>query len=263
MVKKNILIFLLLFAVISAQGKNKHPEDSTWNNWHFRVSPYFWLIGINGEIYQPPKPALAPEVEPTYEIDVGFKDIKNSIKFAAMLAGKYRSKVFVTQFNFATLILESEAITPLDLLLQDIVVKLSYFSGDLSAGYRIIRKDKFELDALVGLKFIYFKIGGRSRIFGKIPLEGERDVLWLDPVIGTNIIYRPLKRVELGAYADFGGGLYGSNISFQVIGGATYKITRTFHMSLGYRLWGVEHEFDDAIFNGHVKGWLIRFGFQF
>ena len=263
MCRKILLTFLLLTILFSAQGKNTQPKDSTWNKWHFRVSPYFWLLGLQGEIYQPPKPAQTPELDPTYEIDVGFRDIKNSIKFAAMLAGKYRSKVFVTQFNFASLILESEAITPLDLLLQDIVVNLNYFSGDISAGYRIIRMDKFELDGLVGLKFIYLKIGATSKIFGKIPLEGERDNLWLDPVIGTNIIYRPHKRVELGTYADFGGGLYGSNISYQVIGDATYKITRTFHMSLGYRLWGVEHEFEEAIFNGHFKGWLIRLGFQF
>jgi hypothetical protein len=95
---------------------------------------------------------------------VGFKDIKNSIKIAAMLAGKYRSGRFVIQFNFASLILESEAITPFELLVQDLVLNFSIFTGDLSAGYRI---------------------------------------------------------------------------------------------------WGVKHEFDKAIFNGHAKGWYTRFGFQF
>jgi len=264
MLRKILSIYLLLIVALSAQAKNTQPKDSTWNKWHFRVSPYFWLIGFNGTIYRPPQPSALPELPaPEYEIDVGFKDIKNSIKFAAMLAGQYRSKVFVTQFNFASLILESEAITPYELLLQDIVLNLNYFSGDLSAGYRFIRKDKFEFDGLVGLKFIYFKIGGKSKVLGKIPLEGERDHLWLDPVIGTNIIYKPHKRIELAVYGDIGGALLGSKLSYQAIGGVSYLISRTFHISAGYRLWGVEHELDKAIFNGHMKGWLIRFGFQF
>jgi hypothetical protein len=263
MVKKCMLICLLLFAVLSAQGKNKHPEDSTWNNWHFRISPYFWYIGFKGEIYRPPEPVQIPELEPSYEIDVGFKDIKNSIQFAMMLAGKYRGQKIVTQFNFASLVLESEAITPFDLLLQDIVVNFSFFSGDLAVGYRVIRKDKFELDALLGLKFIYFKIGGRSKVLGTIPLEGARSVTWIDPVIGTNIIYRPIKRIELVLYADYGGNLLGSQLSYQAIGGVNFLVTRTFQIMAGYRVWGVEHNFDDAIFNGQVKGWYTRIGFQF
>ena len=70
------------------------------------------------------------------------------------------------------------------------------FAGDLDVGYRFIRKDKIQLDSLIGLKFMYFKIGGRSKILGQIPLEGERDNLFLNPVIGLNAIYRPHKRIQ-------------------------------------------------------------------
>jgi hypothetical protein len=264
MLKRVLLVIILLMILIPAQGKSTQPEDSTWNKWHFRISPYFWYIGLQGTIYRPPQPTGLPEPPPPrYEIDVSFKDIRHSIKFAAMLAGRYRGKRIVTQFNFATLILESEAITPFELVFQDIVLKLNYFSGDLAAGYRIIRKDKLQLDGMVGLKFIYFKIGGRSTVLGSIPLEGERDHLWLDPVIGANIIYRPHKRIELGAYGDYGGPLGETKMSYQVIAAGTYHISRVFHISVGYRLWGVEHNVREAIFNGHVKGWLMRFGFQF
>ena len=48
--RKLLLIFLLLMVLIPAEGKNRHPEDTTWNEWHFRISPYFWYLGINGEI---------------------------------------------------------------------------------------------------------------------------------------------------------------------------------------------------------------------
>lgn len=264
MIRKLVLIFLLIFVLFPADGKNKHPEDTTWNEWHFRISPYFWYLGINGEILRPPQPTTLPiPPPPRFEINISFKDIRNSIKFAAMLAGKYRTGRFVTQFNFASLILESEAITPFELLVQDLVLNFSIFMGDLSAGYRIIHEGKFEFDVLLGVKLLYFDIGGRSKIFGSIPLEGERSVFWIDPVIGTNFSYRPIKRLELELYADYGGNMLGSQQSYQAIGGLNVKITRTFQIMLGYRIWGVKHEFDQAIFNGHAKGWYTRFGFQF
>lgn len=264
MLRKICIILLLFITVLNTYGKNIQSKDSTWNEWQFRISPYFWLIGFKGTIYRPPQPTQLPiPPPPKHEIDVSFQDIRHSIKFAAMLAGRYRGKHIITQFNFASLILESEAITPFELILQDIILKLIYFSGDLAVGYRFIRTNKFELDGLVGLKFIYFKIGGRSKVLGKIPLEGERDHLWMDPVLGVNILYRPHKRIELGGYADYGGPLTGSRVSYQAVTGGTYHVSRLFHISLGYRIWGVEHGVQEAIFNGHVKGWLVRFGFQF
>ena len=180
-----------------------------------------------------------------------------------MLAGKYRTGRFVTQFNFASLVLESEAITPFELLLQDIVLNFSIFTGDLSAGYRIIHEGKFEFDVLLGVKLLYFDIGGKSSVLGNVPLEGERSVFWIDPVIGTNFAYRPIKRLELGFYADYGGNMLGSQQSYQAIGGLNVKITRTFQIMLGYRIWGVKHEFERAVFNGHLHGWYTRIGFQF
>jgi len=264
MLKKLALIILLFIILIPAEGKNRHHPDSVWNDWDFRISPYIWYIGFKGTIYRPPQPSHMPEPPPPkYEIDVSFKDIRHSIKFIAMLSGKYRGKKVVTIFNFSSLILESEAITPKELLFQDIILNLNFFAGDLDVGYRFIRKDKIQLEGLIGLKFIYFKIGGRSKVLGNIPLEGERDHLLLDPVISLNAIYRPHKRIELSAYADFGGGLVGPDLSFQAITGVRYLITRTFNMSLGYRIWAVEHNPEEVIFNGQVKGWILKFGFQF
>lgn len=259
-----ILIFSLLFVNVESFAKEKQKADSSWNDWKFRISPYFWYIGFEGTIYKPPVPTLTPiPPPPKYEIDVGFKDIKNSIKFAIMLAGQYRSKNFVSQFNFASLILESEAITPLELLLQDNVINLHYYSGDLGIGYRIVKHSKFEFDALLGMKFIYFKIALATKLAGIIPVDGERDKLWIDPVIGANLKYKPHKKIEFLGYADIGPAFPDHVYSYQVMLGANYLFTKTFHMSLGYRLYSLEFPTEEAIFNGQVKGWLMKIGFQF
>lgn len=256
--------FLLLCSKGYGFDETSQKQDSTWNEWNFRISPFFWYIGLKGTIYQPPQPTNYPiPPPPKYDIDVGFKDIRKSIKFAMMLAGQYRNKHIVAQFNFSTLILESEAITPYELILQDNIVNLKYFGGDLGLGYRVIKNPKFEFDALIGIKFIYFDIGISTNLGGSVPIEGERSATWLDPVIGINLKYRPYYRIELAGYADYGPTLTDEINSYQFMAGASYLFTKTFLVSVGYRLYHVNFPKNEAIFNGDIKGWIMRLGFQF
>lgn len=262
---KIIFLFLFVFLLIvsDSQAKKIQEKDTTWTKWNFRISPYFWFIGFEGTLHRPPIPSNYPEPKPSYDIDVGFKDIKNSIKFALMLAGQYKNKTMVTQFNFSSLILEGEAITPLELVLQDIHYRLDFYAGDLSIGYRLIRHPKIEFDVLGGLKFIYFRVGGRTSVLGKWEFDLDRNLTWIDPVIGMNFRYRPHKRIELSSYADIGGRLFGSDLSYQFMGSLNVFVTKTFFITGGYRLWGIDHPFEEAVFTGHLKGWIFRLGFQF
>lgn len=257
------LIFWFIFSGSNAKTFEKHKADSTWNNWNFRISPYFWYIGFKGTIYRPPTPSNFPEPPPKYEIDVGFKDIKNSIKFALMLAGQYRNDHIIAQFNVSSLVLESEAITPLDLLLQDNIVNLTYVGGDLGIGYRVVKNPKFEFDALLGVKFVYFKIGLSTNLPGIVEINGERDRLWVDPVLGINLKYRPFRKVEFVGYADIGPSALNDIFTSQVMAGASYVFTKTFLLTIGYRYYTVEFPKSEAIFNGAIKGWIMKIGFQF
>ena len=51
--------------------------------------------------------------------------------------------------------------------------------------------------------------------------------------------------------------------SYQVILGANYLFTKTFMISLGYRVYALEVPAEEAIFDGKIKGWIMRIGFQF
>ena len=259
------LAFFCLFAQLpDLQAQDQYKLDSAWNNWKFRISPYFWLIGFKGTIYRPPQPTQLPNPPPPkYDIDVGFKDIRNSIKFALMLSGQYRNKHIITQFNLSSLILESEAITPKELLLQNNIINLTYFGGDFGFGYRAYVRSKFEVDALLGLKFIYFKIGLSTNLVGNVPIQGERSKLYIDPVIGTNLIYRPHPKVEFVCYADIGPQITDNVKSYQVALSTNYFFTKTFSISTGYRFYHVDFPKDEAIFIGNIKGWIMRLGFQF
>ena len=256
-----LILMTLLLTAFSAKAQNEVNLDSILNSWNFRIGPYFWFTGFSGEIIRPPVPSIMPVPPPKKEIDVGFKDVSNSIKFAAMLTGQFRTRQVVAQFNFTSLILESEAFAPEELILVDNKLKLSYFSGDFGAGYRILKDGKFDLDALVGLKFLYFKVGASTNLLDTIPITGERDYLWVDPVLGLNFKYRPHPRIELVSYYDIGPLV--SDFTWQFMGGVNCNISKHFFASLGYRHLFLEAPKEKAIYIGHIKGLMLRLGVQF
>jgi hypothetical protein len=257
-----LLIFLFACPVF---GQNQmEPDSLRWNDWNFRISPYAWLIGFQGELYRPPSSSLLPEPPPPqYDIDIGFRDIRNSIKFIMMLGGQFRGKNWVAQFNSSSLIIESEVITPADLLLQDNIIRLTYWGGDFEVGYRLIKGQEFEMDALVGLKFVHFGLNLRSRIGGNLDVQGARSKAWTDPALGFNFRYNPNRKISFTSYADVSIPAIGTDNSLQFIGVAQYHFTRTFYTSIGYRYYNVEIPEEEAIFNGSLKGLILHMGFQF
>ena len=272
-----IFVILLMAVMLSfssmplrAQGKFKY--DSTWSQWNVRLAPYIWMLGIHGDIIHPPKVEQLPGFPPLpenpieiekYEIDLGFKEVRNSLKFALMLSGQYDKKWLVTQFNFSSFILESEAITPLDYVLQNNIINLAYVGGDLGAGYRIIRNPKLEFDALLGLKFVYTRLRIATDILGNKHLEGAHGLFWADPVIATNLAYRPIPRLELALYGDIGSTLLNKDITYQFSGSVNFMLSKLIYLSAGYRTYYAEIPEDRAVFWGTLSGMVLRFGFQF
>jgi hypothetical protein len=260
--KTGIVTLLILFSSLSAIAQEKSPA---LNEWNFRISPFFWFIGFNGTIYRPPVPSNLPHIEPppTYDIDISFQEVAAHLKFAIMAAGEYRHNRFVTQFDITSVILDGDAVSPLDFILQDVYLHFGYVSGDLTAGHHFIMNDKLEIAAMGGFKYIYFDIKGSTSLIDKVEFTGERDFLWLDPVFATRIKYKPHKRVEIATYSDIGGFISGKDLNYQVIGSANYIVSKWFLVSLGYRLWGIKVEADEALYNGQIKGFIVRVGFQF
>lgn len=275
-------IFILIWAVqlcpqIPVLGQSElEPElktDSTWGQWKLRISPYVWLLGIQGQISVAPKPAQLPFLPPPpeqlpgshsiYDIDLSFQEVRNSLKFAIMLAGQYKFERFITQFNFSSFVLESNAIAPFDFVFQENTLKFAYAGGDLGAGYRVIRNKKLEFDLLLGLKFIYFKAGLTTNIVDQLPVSESLDRLWTDPVIGTSFTYRPHKRIELLALGDIGASILDSKFTYQFSLNANILISRHIYLSAGYRNYYVNFPKQESVFSGTFHGLIVKFGVQF
>ena len=260
----NILI-LTVFLVCSAnsliaQGETDTIPTETVRR-KLRLGPFFWFVNLKGTLYKPPAPSTLPEPPPPkFDIDLSFKDISSNLKFALMFYSEYRAQKTTFRTSLSTIMLEGQALTPGDLILQDVKYKFTYFAGEVSAGRTILKKDKLRLDALAGFKWVHFAIAGSTKAGGNIPFEGNRAKWWFDPMIGTDILYEPFKRLEVHFYGDVGGFLE-SRVTYQFLGEIDYYFNPWLYLSLGYRHWHLKVTPEDAIFNGQITGATIRLGF--
>jgi hypothetical protein len=266
----SLVIFLFLICLFTIRVYPQEAEETEtekdWESWHFNASPYFWFVGLNGTLIvpeAPPVPGTFPEEEVReIEIDIGFKDVKNSIKYAMMFSGQYRNERISVVMNYTHLILQGEAITPYELVIQGTEYRFRHVSGDLSFQYRLIKTKKWNIDAGFGVKFLSDKAEALVNFPVDTSIDLNRSVSWVDPVISTVIKYIPHPKVEIAAYVDFGSGLIGDR-SYQTIAGITYRFTPLFHMTAGYRVWGVKKDLDTSVFKGNLNGWITRVGFRF
>jgi len=222
---------------------------------------FFWFVGFKGSIYRPPTPGNFPEPPPPkYDIDLSFRDVSSNLRFAVMASSEYRLKNTTFRTSFSSLVFKGKAFVPADLIFQNINYRVGYFAGDLSAGKSLLSHDKIRIDGLIGFKWTHMSIRGESDLIGTQPFEGNREHWWLDPLIGVDILYSPLERLEFHAYGDIGA-LVGSELTFQLIGEANYYINSWFYLTYGYRVWGLKVDPEQAIYEGQIKGMVLRLGF--
>lgn len=269
MMRHKVVLFFAAFTLLISNSFAQNTNDSIVslnlnNNWEFRVSPYFWYLGLKGEIIKPPQPSNIPEFEPSpsLDFDLKFKDINSSIKFFMMLSSKYRIKNFVVSAGITSIILDGKAVTPFELISKGVNYKFNYLTSEISAGYRIIKKQKINLDGSLGVRILYTKIEGSTNILGS-SFEGNRSVYWYDPIVGLHFKYFPINRLELSLYSDFGP--LKEISSYQILAQGSYFFSKLFNMSLGYRNYFINSENDkkNTIYKGRVYGPYLRFGFQF
>ena len=259
------LVFVSIMDTAHAQQVNDSISDSKNNDpWQFRISPYFWLVGLKGDISRPPEPSNLPDYSspPSYEVDLSFKEVSNSLKFFLMLSTRYQGDDFVVAAGLTSLILEGEAITPVELISEGINYNFSYLSSEISGGYRFLKREKLNLNGFLGVRMLYTKIEGTSNVLD-IEFESNRSVFWYDPILGVELKYMPINKLEFTLYTDFGP--IKDISSYQVLVQGSYFFTRVFSMSLGYRNYFINSRNDEkeTIYTGRVFGSFLRFGFQF
>jgi hypothetical protein len=260
---RTVYFIISLFFCAHALGQDSTKIARDQNDWQFRVGPYYWFVGMEASLVRPPKPSSLPELEPRFDLKLPYSEVQNALKFAFLMNTDFARNRWLGVLNATSFILEGDAITPKEIVLKNSNYRLAMAFGEVLGGYEIISKKKFKIQGLLGAKVIYNSISVNATYGNKEEYSGERDGLWVEPVIATQIKYLPTTRIECMLYADYGPIRSKEELTNQVYLNVSFLLNKWLYVAPGYRYWLFRLNESEAIFNGQMYGFYIRLGGQF
>ena len=226
-------------------------QDDAGSDWRFQVTPYAWATGLSGEL-TPYRGAS------TIAFQESFSDILDDLDFAMFVAATARRDrlVFAGDLTFAR---TSRAgfIAPG----VNASGKLTQWSLTALAGYSVLRDETATIDVMGGIRAWSLQAEVEVAAIGVQKSGSKR---FTDPIIAVRGTFNIAPKWSMSFYGDYGGFGVGSDQTWQVIGAASYALSDTKFLSIGYRRLAVDYESDggtrvDASMQGPFAGLTFRF----
>jgi len=200
--------------------------DFPSDTWHVAVSPYLWMAGLDADI---------TIVGRTAQVNQSFGDIFSNLKFGIMGVTEIRRGRIGFLTDMMWIKLGDETSIPVANLNNTLDVKSSLNSFTLTPyfAYRMFGNEHGAVDALGGVR--YYHAG--TEIDAEVQNVGKQTVAttdnWVDVIAGGRFRVNLTPKLHAMFIGDAGGG--GSLLSWQIVGGAGYKISQRWDLDLAYR----------------------------
>lgn len=227
--------------------------------WRFRLSPYVWFAGLEGNV------ATVPPL-PTAPIDISPRDALDDTQASLMVildAKKGRHGAFV-DLLYTDVESDDELVPqPINLTLRSrtksTIVTLAY-------EYELYNQDGVVIDLLAGGRYWY--VDSKLSFRGGLGLLAGRsisnDESWVDPVLGVKA-RAPLgdSRFFVAGGAGIGGFGVGSDHFYELSLNVGYQWTDAIGTALGYRMFDVDYEDGGFVYDVRQKGWQLGLTWAF
>jgi hypothetical protein len=230
------------------------PLPTIENEWRFKVTPYFWLAGLTGQV------GVGP-LQTSASISPG--EVLRHLQFGAMANGEARKGPWAGNLDIFYVSTGANAVViargdtgsaTLKTHLTMVQPMVGYTLGDPTYG----------VDLLFGGRF------WRSRPVLTVDRPNGQSIdrsiskTWGDPVIGVRAHATiPQYRIRLIGYVDGGGAAYsGSHGTWQAYGTAGYQLASNWTASVGFRTLSVDYQPDNLLFHPRFRGFLAAATFS-
>ena len=250
-------MMLLSNGVALAETENK-------SDWEFRLTPYAWFPGFEGDVATIPGTPSAPiklspnEVLSDAELAVTLlfeaKKGRNGL-FVDASYSDLRSNDTLHQFRDGTGLadLELESIT-----------KTTLFTATYLR--ELYKKEQTVLDVFVGAR--YWRIDSTLNFSGGLGYLAAQDISnvesWVDPLIGIKgrTLFGKTRFYAAGG-AVIGGFGVGSDLFYDLTANIGYQWNDAIGTTVGYRLYDLDYETDDFLYDVTQHGWIIGLTWAF
>ncbi len=228
------------------------------SKWEFRLSPYAWLAGFEGDVASiPGSPVIPIDISPSDAFD----DAETSV--TAMFEGKKNGKGFFADLLYSDLQSEETLLEGINLVLNS-TSKTTIFSGAYL--HEIYNNDNSIVDAFVGAR--YWKIDTHLAFSGGLGILAGRSIehteSWVDPLIGIK------GRTSLGDTSFYaaggiaiGGFGVGSDLFYDLNANLGYQWSESIGTTVGYRLYDLDYEKDGFVYDVRQQGWIVGLTWAF
>ncbi|MCA3561104.1 MAG: hypothetical protein IOC82_08775 [Aestuariivirga sp.] len=253
---KSIAAAALLAVALStgARAADLPPGPDT-GDWKFVAALYGWGAGLNGDVGVFGLPAQ--------NVDLPFSDVIQNLDFAAMGMAEARKGRFMMGMDATYTNVSMSVNTPKGILANKIDVTNTSLMLSGVAGYGIVDTGMARLDLIAGARLWSVnndfdarggQLGGRSKSDG---------ATWVDPLVGAKLRVDLLPRVYMTSWAMIGGFGVGSDLMWDLMGGAGYDFTDNFSLFAGYRAVSVDYSNDgfvyDVVEQGPLAALVVKF----
>ena len=235
----------------TSSDKATLPQGSSPDKWQFQFVPYLWFAGIKGQV------GIGDRVA---DVDADFGDIFDRLNFGFMAALEARKGKFLLLSDLLYLKVSAENATP-GALFSSVKATQKVFMFEEDAGYRLLEKNGSSLDAFAGIRFwhLHTRLLFTPGISPELEVSGSKN--WVDGIAGLRGRAYVSKNVFVFGKGDAGGG--GSDLTYQLLGGAGLTFRERFSFLLAYRYLHVNYDRDNFLFDVGIKGPAIGFGIKF
>lgn len=231
------------------------PPVPDTSDWKFTAAAYLWGSGLDGTV--------GVFGLPPANIDLPFRDIIQDLNFAFMGMAEARNGRFMLGVDGTYTNVSSSVKTPLGILADkiDITNKSTMLTG--VAGYALYDTDMARLDVIAGgrLWSVNNEFDVKGGVFGGA--SKSDGATWVDPLVGAKLRVNLAPKVYATGWAMIGGFGVGSDLMWDLMGGAGYQFNDTFSMFAGYRAVSVDYSNDGFVYDVVEQGPVLAGVFQF
>lgn len=231
---------------------DKDPRDASADQWHFQFTPYLWVVGVRGR---------AGIGTLTTQVDSGLGDDNVHLNFGFMGTFEVRRNKFavVTDLEYANLGTERPTPGP---LFSSASADFKAFILDPEVAYRIAANSDTGtfIDVMGGVRYWHLRtdLNFDAGLLSARSATGSKD--WADAVIGMRGRAAISRKLFVLGKADVGAG--GTKLTYQLFGGAGFKVGDRMSLIGGYRHLRINYDKDNFLFDGSLSGPILGASFR-
>jgi hypothetical protein len=235
---------------------DKAPEKE--KDFTFAVNPYLWFSAIGGTI-QVPSISSIP-----YEFNKAFTDAVKDMKFAFMVAGRFKYKSVSLLYDMFYIHLKPNLSIPTNSEgISSGTADINEFVGDFSLAYRIPLQDKtVQFDVYAGTRVWSMDETLNLTESNGMVINKSKTNAWVDPIFGAFVNFDFEQKWFTYLRGDIGGFGAASKFTSTFLWGIGYKFDQHWNTSFGIKNLFDDYEKDNKIYNVWTYGLLLSVGYR-